>query len=326
MAISDKLKSIAIIAFATTTLFALDTSYTSSQIQDIQTLSDAYMQRVNDAPLQCMGRLTLTSGTPITTSDVTGASANTIYFTPYHGNKISVYSGSRWLLMSFTEVSVAVPATTVTPFDIFAYNNSGTLTLETVNWTNDSTRATALTTQNGVYVKNGATTRRYLGTARTTSSSGQTEDSVSKRYLWNVCNRVKKDMRAYDTTDTWTYTTATWRQANGASANKVEFVLGLSEDLVTAISTTINKNTNNFYSATGVGIDSTSTNSSTLMGNWAVNSSVGTQHSSYYYGHPAVGYHYLAWLEISEAVGTSTWVGDAGLSYVQTGLFATGMF
>src|SRR3990167_6798256 len=134
--------------------------------------------------------------------------------------------------MTFAEISVSVPATTNTLFDIFAYNNAGTLTLETTNWTNDTTRATPIVLQNGVYVKSGATTRRYLGTGRTTGASGQTEDSYKgnhqsggRRLLWNYYNRVLWHLAVIDTTDNWTYTTAAWRQANGNVGNLVDCVI-----------------------------------------------------------------------------------------------------
>ena len=105
-------------------------------------------QRYLDLPAICNGRLTLTSGSPIITSGVTAAT--TVYFTPYKGAKISLYDGARWKLYAFSEKSVAVPSTTNTPFDIFAYDGGGAVTLETANWTNDTTRATALTLQDGV--------------------------------------------------------------------------------------------------------------------------------------------------------------------------------
>ena len=41
------------------------------------------------------GRLTLTSGTPVTTNDVTAAT--TIYYTPYKGNAIQLYNGTNWI-------------------------------------------------------------------------------------------------------------------------------------------------------------------------------------------------------------------------------------
>ena len=114
----------------------------------------------------CGGRLTLTSGTPVTTADVTGA--GTLYYTPYVNGQIALYDGSStWTVYTFTERSLALTVTSGKNYDVFAYNNSGTVTLElSAAWTNDTTRADALTTQNGVTVKSGATTRRWLGTIR----------------------------------------------------------------------------------------------------------------------------------------------------------------
>ncbi len=181
----------------------------------------------------CDGRLTLESGVPVS---VTSQSAKTtVYFTPYVGNKIALYNGSSWDIVTFTEGSVAVPSTTSTPFDVFVYNNSGTATLETVNWTNDTTRATALVKQDGVYVKSGATTRRYLGTGRTTTVSGQCEDSVNKRFLWNYYNRVNRNIKTNNTTASWTYGTHAWREwNNGTGQVRGQFIVGVSEEVYSA--------------------------------------------------------------------------------------------
>jgi len=135
--------------------------------------------------------------------------------------------------MTFAEISVSVPATTNTPFDIFAYNNGGTLALETTNWTNDTTRATALVLQDGVYVRSGGTTRRYIGTGRTTGVSGQCEDSLAKRFLWNYYNRVDRYMERNEATE-HTYTTASFRQWNNAALTKAEFIVGIVEDPILA--------------------------------------------------------------------------------------------
>jgi hypothetical protein len=277
----------------------------------------------------CEGRLTLTSGTPITTSDVTAAT--TVYFAPYKGNRIALYDGTRWKLYTFSELSLSVPATTNTNYDVFIYDNSGTLTLESVAWTNDTTRATALTTQDGVYVKSGATGRRYLGSFRTTGTSGQTEDSgaqgagtVSKRYLWNYYNRALRYARCIEDADSWTYTTATWRQANGDSTNQVEFLIGVSEDPIKGVVHGVAYPTGTVSLAVGVGIDSTSANSAltygTLQGTATSDSK--TDVTAEYLGFPGIGKHYMAWLEISTAAGTTTWFGDNGVTYVQTGLVA----
>src|SRR5262245_45446838 len=135
----------------------------------------------------CEGRLTLTSGAAVTTSDVTGA--GTLYFTPFGGSRVALYDGARWRLHSFSERSLGLTLTSGKNYDVFLYDNAGTLTLELSSaWTNDTTRATALATQNGICVKSGAPTRRYLGTLRA-SGSNVTEDSLSKRFLWNYGHR-----------------------------------------------------------------------------------------------------------------------------------------
>ena len=267
----------------------------------------------------CEGRLTLTTGSPVTDSDVTAAT--TIYFAPYKGSRISVYDGSDWVLFGFTELSIAVPSTTSQMYDVFVYDNSGTLTLELTAWTNDTTRATALTTQDGVYVKTGATTRRYLGSFRTTGVSGETEDSIAKRYVWNYYHRTERPMRVVEATNTWTYTTATFRQANAAAANQLDYVQGVSEDPVTAEVIAIGENSSVTNIVAGIGVDSTSTNSAQIFAPGLVYV-VNTRQivSAKYRGFPGVGRHYLAWLEYSAATGTTTWTGDAGGVLVQAGI------
>ncbi len=278
------------------------------------------------------GRLTLTADTWVTTSDVTGA--GTIYYTPGTStggghNRIALYNGLRWNLYSFSEISLALTLTDAKNYDIFIYDNAGTLTLElSAAWTNDTTRATALTTQDGVCVKSGALTRLYLGTIRA-SGINTTEDSFvggsqsgGKRYVWNMYNRVVRHMGVKDTTDTWTYTTATWRQVNAAAGNKVEFVVGLSEDLIEAFAWHNSATSSNINSATGVGVDSTTVNSALTCGAGQVTSATQGPMSAYYFGYPGIGYHALNWLEISTAAGTTTWVGDNGVTFRQTGLQA----
>src|SRR6185436_20201338 len=129
-------------------------------------------------PSTCEGRLTLTTGVPVTTSDVTAAP--TLYFTPYMGSRVGTYSGSAWSVSTFTEKSITLASLTASlPYDVFIVDS--TLALELLAWTNTTTRATALTLQDGIEVKSGATTRRYLGTICITASTGQCEESVSKR-------------------------------------------------------------------------------------------------------------------------------------------------
>lgn len=264
-------------------------------------------------------RLTLTTALPVTTADVTAAT--TIYFTPFIGNKIALYSGSAWVMLSSAEVSLALGTLVdATNYDVFAYSNSGTLTLEALAWTNDTTRATALVRQDGVWCKTGVLTRRYVGTFRTTSTT-TTEDSVSKRFLWNVSNRRRRRMFYQDSTANWTYSTQTWRQTRNQSAAKVEFVVGLSEDPISCIvkykflngtaGVTV-QGSAAMDSITGPSGDQTFGTSIVIVANQYIGGAFDQT-----FDPPAVGYHYIAQLELAEAVGTTTWLGAT-----HNGLFA----
>lgn len=270
-------------------------------------------------PVVCDGRLTLTTGVPVTTADVTGA--GTLYFTPYNGNHIGLYASSAWSVVNFSETSLALTLTSGKPYDIFAYSNAGTLALESLVWTDDTTRATALTTQDGIYVKSGDATRRYIGTIYA-SGSNTTEDSAAKRYVWNMYNRKLRSMRVLETTNSWNYTTATLRQANGSTANQLDFVRGLNEDAVDA-TVHVGRVTNPSAVSVNVsiGLDSTSAKAAESTGGQQGVISAGDYSiSAYYRGFPGVGRHILTWLERSSAAGTTTWSGDDGGSLVQSGI------
>lgn len=268
---------------------------------------------VANAQTAMCGRLTLTSATPVTTADVTAAT--TLYYALYAGNQVTLYNGSAWQRFTIAQLSIAVPATTSTMYDVFVDYNSGTPALALLAWTNDTTRATALTTQDGVYVLTGSTGKRYVGSFRTTTVSGQTEDSAAKRFVWNYYNRVDRAMQLLVSTANWTYNTATWRQANNSTTNQVACVVGVAED---AIEMEVFAGTSNSgvavqgnYGYVGVGVDST-----TAPTGWQ--SLVSSQLADAYYdvrggynGVLSAGYHYLAHLENASATATRTWYGGS---------------
>lgn len=272
---------------------------------------DPAVQRIDNSLVQ--GRLTLTTAVPITTGNVTAATA--IKFTPYRGNQLALYNGAIWTLYTFTELSIAVPATTVTMYDLYVYDNAGTLTLDATAWTNDTTRATALATQDGVLCKTGALPRRYLGSFRTTGVSGQTEDSLTKRYLWNYYHRVPRALLRQESTATWNYTTATIRQANAAAANQVELVVGVAEEPIDLTLSAAASNGQTMVMAAGIGEDSTTTISTSQIGAGggspasAGGSAVVNSFVAKLIKYPVVGFHFYAWLEWSAATGTTTWYG-----------------
>lgn len=272
------------------------------------------------------GRLTLTTATSVTTADVTAA--GTLYYTPHVGNRIRIYDGTRWKMYTFTERSLALTLTSGKNYDVFIYDNAGTLTLElSAAWTDDTTRADALATQDGVVVKSGATTRLHLGTIRA-SASNQTEDSRSKRYVSNRYHRVKKQMYAQDGTDNWTYTTATFRERNGGSTlgtSRVGYVHCDTGIMAWAMvySTASNSSATNI--ALGIGIDSSSVDSSLFSGSGVYNVFTVPVVAAYE-GFPGLGEHEIHALEWSTAAGTTTWYGDAGITTWKSGLIAWSEF
>lgn len=270
-------------------------------------------------------RLTLTTGTPAPTVDV--ATATTIYFTNYTGELVSIPDGTNWQLYRVTsELSLALGTlTSGKNYDVFLWNNSGTLTLAIgTAWSSNTARVSGsageIEQYNGWWTNKyaegsmGARRGRLLGTFRTISTT-QTIDSCAgrKRFLCNAQNRVPRPVLAADTTDSWTYTTNTLRQANAAATNQVEYVETLAGFPVEATVFAQCFNATACRALVDIGVDSTTAGSAQLLnggGSLPLNSFQGLQ--AKYLGFPGIGYHYLAWLEQSQATGTMNWYGDDG--------------
>jgi hypothetical protein len=214
-------------------------------------------------------------------------------------------------MYTFTERSIVLSAlTSGRPYDVFIYDNAGTLTLELLVWTNDTTRATGVTRQDGVVVKSGDATRRLLGTIYTTSTT-TTEDSLVKRYVWNMNNRVTRRMFVTDATASWSYSTATIRQANGSTANQLDWVSGLNED---TIACSLNAGVVNSTSTlrailSGFGYD-TVAGINNPYGSVAISNVQTTANNAGVY-QAGVGRHYVAWLEYGAGTDTQTWYGGS---------------
>jgi hypothetical protein len=258
-------------------------------------------------------RLTLSTGVPVTVADVTGAT--TIYCTPYNGNQISLYDGADWDVLESAEFSLALGTlTSGKPYDVFCYDNAGTPTLEFLAWTNDTTRATAIAYQDGVKVKSGDATRRYLGVFYTTSTT-TTESSEQSRYLQNEDNQVTLKLYRVESATTWVYTTSVFRQFNANSDNQVNFICGAAENLVTAQLHSRRANTGaGISTVSAIGLDSTSDTVNTAetrsyMYTTGANYHITTE--AWYIDYPGVGKHYLSMLEHSQATGTTTWYGKS---------------
>lgn len=273
------------------------------------------------------GRLTLESGVAVSTTDQ--PSKTTLYYTPYVSNLISLYSGTAWEVIEFAELSLSIASITVLmPHDVFIYNNAGTATLEILVWTNATTRATALVKQDGRWVKSGATTRRYVGTLYSGGIAGGNDcsDTYAVRDLWNAYNRVMRPMRRLEATDSWTYNTNSWRQANGSAFNELRFVIGLPDVSVraTVLHVGVLTGAEIYHIGTAIGLDSTTTPATgSTVGTSLARDALATSVTATFSGYPGIGRHRLVWLERS-LWGTSnnTWYGDVGgaAPYTQSGI------
>lgn len=242
------------------------------------------------------GRLTLTSGAPVTSSDVTGAA--TVYYTPHAHDLICLWDGTRWLWAAFAETSLALGTlTSGKNYDVFGYLSSGALALESLAWTNDGTRATAVTLQDGRWCKSGDKTRLLLGTFRTTSTT-QTEDSAAKRFLSNAYNAVPRRLFTCpgyaddNATTSYTITSTSNVEVNGGTGSKVEAVFTLPGNLSAVSAWNLTTPAAN-AGRIGLGLDSTA--------NMRAEASLVTNTTypavSLPYGEDvAAGYHYLTML------------------------------
>lgn len=286
------------------------------------------------------GRLTLETAVPVSTTDQAGKT--TVYYTPHRHNRIAIYDGTRWLWRTFSEMSQLTTDNTKSPaavannsnYDVFVWLDSSTMrATRGPAWTGDTARGAGAGTSelelfegrwvNKVAITNGPAARcgLYVGTIRSDGAAA-INDTAALRHVWNTYNRVPRAMKVIEATNTWNYTTATFRQANNAAANQLDYVVGLAEDAVQARVLGLAGNTSDCKLAVGVGVDSTAVNSADLFGG-AVQGSVSTLTEpvlAFYDGIPGLGRHYLAWLEYSQAAGTTSWYGDDGGTAAQAGI------
>ena len=275
------------------------------------------------------GRLTASSTEPVTTSDTTSA---TLYYLPYIGNKLAVYDGAAWGLVTIPDAGATLDVsalTTAQVYDVFGYSSGGTLTLEAVAWSNHGAgtgaRATALTRVGGVLVKSGDTGKRYLGTIRTITSTGvKCQDSLHFRFIWNAANRVPVRDYAGTTTDSWTVssTNGTFGAINSGNATwKYDFVVGLDSYVESIVSIFMFRDTGQDSPIYSVALNGTSPSGT-----------IATRHIASIVGATAfpslslinlmpVGYNYTQGVETTSASGTAPIsYGDGGSTAIQSGM------
>lgn len=298
------------------------------------------------------GRLTLVTADPVPAADQTAQT--TIYYTPYVGELVPIYT-TLWRMKVFSELSLALDSDSGHTgyhqsgknFDLFVVRDAaGKLSLGTgPAWTSDTARGTGAgttelqrvnglrTNKNSMALRLGSAAASvvnvaagqgtYAGTMRA-SANGQTEDSLAKRFLWNTESRVPRPMKVLESTDSWTYSTTTWRQKNNSTANQLALVRGLNEDNVFATANIFMSSSTATYRIGGVsiGLDSTTVfDTNCLPVRIQGNSSFALAGTSTYFGLPGLGYHFLASLEHGGGTDTQTHYGDNGADgFIQSGI------
>jgi hypothetical protein len=306
-------------------------------------------------PVPVGGRITLTSGTPVLTAATTGAA--TVYYSPYNGANIPIFDGSNWGNYVFAELSnvlansstgSAGPAAGAASknYDLFVWNNAGTITLTRgAAWNSDTVRSSAtendLVLQNGIYVNlntitNGPTATKgtYVGTIRTdsgaatvsftTAASGTTTACLGIIGLWNYYNRIRTVSRSVDTTSSHTYASTTIRARNNNTGNaRIQIISGLAEQVISAwVEQSVQGNVTGPTRAYGIiGLDSeiAATTNGVAYGEQSSVASTAVPawiRATARIG-PQLGFHYISHNEKAEAANSCTFFDTDGGLHVE---------
>lgn len=295
-------------------------------------------------------KLTLTTGVATTEADVTGATS--IFATPASHDYVEIYDATNWVPYQCVELTLALDSNSGHTgyhqsgknFFLGVINDSGTRRLaSSVAWSGDTTIGTGAGTAEteifeGRLVNKVAMTVRFGSVSGNTvsvaarqmtiiggfraSADGQTEDSFAKRFLSNIFLTSRRPMKATETTDTWTYSTSSFRQANGASANRLQYFSAAAGMEVHAIAAgaAITSTATARTVATGIGIDSTTVNSASFNVGLNTINTIFAAMTAVYNGYPGIGYHAVNWLEFGGGTDTQTWLGDGGSTAFNYGI------
>lgn len=279
----------------------------------------------------CSDTSQLVRGMVVASSNVTG------------GQTISAITSSTAFTLSgnangtgSASTTFKIPASTLV--DVVAVPTSTTafrlqfLTLWSDSGAGTSSRALAVTyanAQDGVLTNDtayaagdsntiGAKGGRYLGTLRTTSTAGQTEDSESKRLLWNMYNRAKRKLVRFEASAaaSWTWATPqTWHQANASSSNQLDIVHGIQgeSDLSVTLIVMGSNSTGGNQVGCAIGLSSTTApvGGSIVAMQPVATGAFAMLTASYSSSAGGAGYQYVSWLEgsVSAGAGTQTYYG-----------------
>lgn len=266
----------------------------------------------NTPPVRSGRRLTLTSGIPVTS---TGTTSSNIFYTAFEHDGVPMWDGSRWRLWRGGELSLPLSGLVAnTNYAVFCHWNSGSPILQLDPWF-DNTRRRALINptpqlvrQDGIMVSQ-TNSALHIGDIRTISAT-QTIDNLSQCFISNVYNRVRRNLKKFESAVSWNPLStgvAPWGNRSGATtaglANRLEWISCDNSNSVTA---TFNPRAilpSGVSLAVGIGLDSITAVS--LPYSLASSITVTNTYPITVEENPGMGYHFLQTLTSASALTVS---------------------
>jgi hypothetical protein len=291
------------------------------------------------APTSPQGRITLTSGTAVPTSDV--AAATTHYYTPavgrfaplWNGNSIVMTDTGGELSQATTDATKSPAATTTNSnYDLFVWNDNGTIrATRGPAWISDTARGTGagtteldFTTAPGIplnknAITNGPAANRgtFVGTVRSDGSSllnmtfGNAAAGGGQAILgvWNAYNQACVFARVSDSTANWNQVASTQGPLNASTNNRLNFVSGLAMNCIDAyLSVHLNSAAVSGAKASiGFGLDTTTAADFTDQD--TAQAALSVRHIQKVRGgyKPQLGFHFIQALQASDGTNTAVW-------------------
>lgn len=312
-----------------------------------QTIAEVITAANNQYNFIPQGRLTLTSGQPVQIANAT--SASTIYYTPFNGDKVSLWNGSSsFVFYEFTELTLTLSTNHIanTNYDLYIVRDGGIIYLATgPAWTGDNNRGTGAGTAEtefikGVIVNKNAITVRPGNTGSGTTISvparaatlvgwvrttviGQTEYTIAptpavggtnnKLFLGNAYNKRTLVSRLIDTSPSWTYSSAAIRAMNAGAGpgNRISFIIGDPADVVEArLSTMVGFTGASGFPVFGLAIDSSTIFTTEQVGGRLSGATPGNISAAVELAlPPGLGFHYIQCVESNLTAIAASYLG-----------------
>lgn len=312
---------------------------TSTITPELEALRDevvAVSAELIGIPAPPEGRLSLTSGVALTTSDVIGATR--IHYVPASGANLWLYDGTRWRRIGFSALSLDLSQAFQAGgniYDLFVVNDAGTLRLGTgPAWASATARGTGagstelqpldglLTNKLAMALRWGPAAGAALTAAPGTAlyvgsvyveAGGQAADTQTRRHLFNAYNQDARPWSVTDPVASYQYSLAAWRVTNCNPDNRVQVLAGLPGVLAEAEACSLPYSSTPDPVAiyTGIGINSTSVNAgdSEFVSFRGTNLPISVR--SRFRGFLPLGLNSINWLESGGGSAQQTWFGSS---------------